>query len=252
LFRPDEVAADAPVVIVDEKLAALAWPGQRPIGKLVQAGDAPPREIVGVVPHERRILSRTQPALAYLPRPHVDGRNLIVVWAPGIDADDLAARLAAPLAAIRGYRGTVRAVTFDGMFARDAGEAQFQQPIVVAFGLFSLAVAGVGLFGLVAYLVEQRTRDFGVRLALGARPAHIWRQVVADSVTPAVLGLGIGLAVAWALERVVRASVFGWESSGPAAAAIVAAALLGVAVLAAVGPARRAMRIDPVRTLRAE
>jgi putative ABC transport system permease protein len=91
-----------------------------------------------------------------------------------------------------------------------------------------------------------------VRLALGARPAHIWRQVVADSVTPAVLGLGIGLAVAWALERVVRASVFGWESSGPAAMAIVAAALLGVAVLAAVGPARRAMRIDPVRTLRAE
>jgi ABC-type antimicrobial peptide transport system permease subunit len=71
-------------------------------------------------------------------------------------------------------------------------------------------------------------------------------------VTPAVLGLVIGIGIAWALESVVRASVFGWESSGPAAVAIVASAMLGVAVLAAVGPARRAVGIDPVRTLRAD
>jgi ABC-type antimicrobial peptide transport system permease subunit len=108
------------------------------------------------------------------------------------------------------------------------------------------------VFGLVSYLVEQRRREFGIRVALGATPGDVWQTVIRQSLVPAVVGLTAGIGAAWALESVVRSSVFGWQSSGVAALAAVAVALLGVAVLAAAVPARRAMRIDPAVTLRAE
>jgi ABC-type antimicrobial peptide transport system permease subunit len=149
-------------------------------------------------------------------------------------------------------RPFVRAESFDDMFLRDVGEARFQQPIVLTFGLFAFAISAVGLFGVVSYLVAQRTRDFGIRIALGARASHLWRSIVRESLMPAALGLGIGLAVAAGLEHVMRASVFGWDSSGPLAMLTVALALLTVAVLAAVGPARRVLRIDPAAALRNE
>jgi hypothetical protein len=111
------------------RAAALAWPGASPVGQRLRVGDGPALEVIGVVAHERRMLSRLLPAVAYLPRPQIEGRNLLGVWAPAVGEQELAARLAAPIAGIaHGYRVTVRAVTFDGLFARDAGEAQFQQP----------------------------------------------------------------------------------------------------------------------------
>ena len=253
LFRPEEVAADAPIAIVDEKFATWAWPNDDPIGKVLRAGTGPPREVIGVVPHERRRLSMEIPGVVYVPRPRIDEREAIIAWAPGMGAADLAERVAGPLAQVApGYRAVVSPITFENIFARDAGEAMFQRPLVVLFGLSALVLAGVGLFGLVSYLVEQRTRDFGIRLALGARPGDIWRPVIGQSVVPAAAGLLIGLGVAWALEGVVRASVFGWKSSGALAMTAVAVALMMVAVVAAIGPARHAMRIDPIEALRAE
>jgi ABC-type antimicrobial peptide transport system permease subunit len=108
------------------------------------------------------------------------------------------------------------------------------------------------LFGLMAYLVEQRTRDFGIRLAMGARARDVLRQLVIESLIPAGLGLALGLVAAWALEGVMRASMFGWESSGAAAAVMVGTAVVGLGLVAIVGPARRVLRIDPAITLRAE
>ena len=143
-------------------------------------------------------------------------------------------------------------VTFERLFLRGIGEAQFQSPVVVAFGVLAFVLAGVGVFGLVSYLVAQRLREFGIRLALGARPQNIWRTVVGDSVVPAVIGLAVGIPGALLLESVVQSTVFGWKSSGPLAAAVVAIALVFVATLAAIPPARRAMRVDPIQVLRAE
>jgi putative ABC transport system permease protein len=253
VFLPEEVPADAPVAVVDEKFAQLVWPGEDPIGKLLRVKDGPPRQVVGIVAHERRSLSRETPGVAYVPRPKIDLRESLVVWAPGVGPSDLADRVAGPLSkVVPSVRAVVSPITFENMFVRDAGEAYFQRPVVVVFGLFAFVLAGVGLFGLVTYLVEQRTRDFGIRLALGARPADIWRQVVGQSTMPAAVGLAAGLTAARALERVVRASVFGWESSGIAAMIAVSLALLSVAIIAATGPARRALRIDPIQVLRAE
>ena len=123
---------------------------------------------------------------------------------------------------------------------------------MVAFGLFAFVLAGVGVFGVVSYLVAQRIREFGIRLALGARPRDVWRGVVRQSLAPAGAGLIVGIPAAWALERVVRSAAFGWPSTGVGAAVAVAVLLFGITVIAAAVPARRAMRVDPVQVLRSE
>ena len=128
----------------------------------------------------------------------------------------------------------------------------FRCRLFIAFGVLAFLLAGVGVFGLVSYLVERRQREFGIRLALGAKPTDICWSVFRLSVVPALAGLAVGGASAWALESVVRASVFGWQSSGLGAFVLTSAALLAVAVIASLSPARRAMRVDPAVTLRAE
>ena len=104
----------------------------------------------------------------------------------------------------------------------------------------------------VSFLVDQRAREFGIRMTLGARPADIWRSVIGQSLRPAMIGIVLGVAAAWSLEPVVRSTVFGWQTSGAEAVAIVVIALLGIAVLSTALPARRAMRVDPATTLRSE
>ena len=123
---------------------------------------------------------------------------------------------------------------------------------MTAFGILAFVLAGIGVFGLVSYLVAQRTREFGIRIALGARRQDVWRGVLRESLAPAAAGLAVGVGAAWALERFIRSSVFGWESSGALSVLVVSAALLFVALVAAVGPARRVLRIDPAIVLRRE
>jgi ABC-type antimicrobial peptide transport system permease subunit len=175
----------------------------------------------------------------------------MTVWAPGVTEAALTERIAAVLQTLApGYQPSVSARTFERAFGDDIANVRFQRPVVLVLGAFAFAVAGIGLFGLVAYLVEQRTRDFGIRLALGARPAHIWRDLVRQSLVPALFGLVGGIGGAAALAGIMRAGMFGWESSLSLSIAVVGFLVLFVAVLAVVGPARRALRIDPAVTLR--
>ncbi len=253
LFGQHEIATNASVAVVEDTFASHVWPGQDPMGQTVGIGDGPPRQVIGVVPHARHRLSLETPGLAYVPVPALDHRESLIVWAPGLTADDLMPRLRVAVAdAAHGYHVEGESLSFDRLFLRDTGEAYFQRPVVVTFGSFALLLAGIGLFGLVAYLVERRLRDFGIRLALGARPSDIWADVLRQSVMPAVAGLLVGLVVARMLAGLIRSTVFGWESSGTATVVFVSAALLAVALAAAVRPARRAMHVDPVTVLRAE
>jgi hypothetical protein len=252
VFGEDDATDGVPVAVVDSSFAALAWPGRSALGQTVRVGDEVPRQVIGVIPPMRWQLSRAGRPTAYVPWTGGELDRLIV-HAPGLSADDLQQRLRASLLELTpDHVVTASALTFDQLFLRDIGEAQFQRPIAATFGIFAFAVAASGLFGLVSYLVAQRTRDFAIQLALGARPTHVWRAVVRESLMPAAVGLVAGLAVAGALERVVRSSVFGWDASVPLAMGLVTGAVVLVAVLAAIGPARRAMRVDPATALRAD
>jgi hypothetical protein len=251
-FESAEFLDPAGVVVVDERFARLAWPDANPVGSMVKAAGGL-RRVIGVVEARRELLDRDMPPSVYVPAPESAGRPAIVAWAPDTNIEDMRTRLTTAVqAAVPGSKITVNAVTFDGLFQRGIGEAKFQAPIVMAFGILAVTLAGIGVFGLVSYLVEQRTREFGIRMALGAKLQDIWRTVMRESIQPTVIGLALGSAGALALESVVQASVFGWKSSGPAAVVIVVIGLLAVAVVAALVPAGRAARIDPARTLRAE
>ena len=111
-------------------------------------------------------------------------------------------------------------------------------------------MAAVGVFGIVSFLTSQRTREFGIRLALGASRSDVRLTVIRESFVPAVVGVLLGSVGAWVLARVVQSSVFGWEASGALAIAAVIVGVLLVAIAAAMLPAGRAARVDPAISLR--
>ena len=166
-------------------------------------------------------------------------------------ADDIQARIQSAVeAAVPGARVRARVLTFATYFARGIGEARFQGPIVTTFAVLGALLAAIGVFGIVSFLVSERTREFGIRVALGARRSDVRLTVIRESLMPALVGVAAGSLGAWALSQVVQSAVFGWEASGLQAVALVIAGVLTVAVVAALAPAGRAARIDPAISLR--
>lgn len=253
LFSADEMRADAPVAVVNAAFARRAWPDVPAMGQDLRIGTGPMRRVIGVVETQVRRLTGELLGEAYVPRAATAGWPRWVAWAPGLSAEQLVSRLTPAVSMlVPGARVSAEPVTLTWLFNRQTGEAVFQGPIMIAFGVLTFALAGIGVFGLVSYLVARRTREFGIRLSLGARSRDIWTAVGRESVAPAFAGLLMGVAGAWALERFIRFSVFGWPSSGVAAVSVVSVAMFVVAIIAAAGPARRTLRIDPCVVLRSE
>ena len=251
-FTASEYPDNGSVAIVSARLAQRLWPGASPVGQSIKAGGSV-RLVVGVIPILRWQLDQEPEASVYVPAAAQKGTTYVIAHVPGRTLETIGPQLTAAVkSAVPSATVTVKAVTYGSMMERGAGEARFQGPVVLTFGILAVTLAGIGVFGLVSYLVEQRTREFGIRMALGAKLQDIWRTVMRESIQPTVIGLVLGSAGALALESVVQSSVFGWKSSGPTAVVIVVIGLLAVAVVAALVPAGRAARIDPAVTLRAE
>jgi predicted permease len=247
-----ESAAVAPVALVDERFAGTYWPGRLAVGQRVSVGDVA-HDVIGVIASPRFSLLRQTPPLVVVPATARPERTGMTVWAPSLSEADLSHRITAVVGSLApGFKPNVSARTFDRVFDDDTGNVRFQRPIVLALGLFAFSVAAIGLYGVVRYLVEQRTRDFSVQIALGARPSDIWRALARQSLRPALAGLSVGLVAAWTLSGLARATMFGWESSAVLSMAAVSALMLLVASAAIVAPARRVLRLDPSVTLRAD
>jgi len=132
------------------------------------------------------------------------------------------------------------------------GNARFSAALVLAFAALSLVLASVGLYGVLSYLMTQRTAEIGVRLALGAQREHVLRLMLGDGLRPALYGLVLGLAASAGTVRLIQSMLYGTRPLDPAIFATVAATLLVVAALACLIPAWRASRIDPMQALRNE
>ena len=130
--------------------------------------------------------------------------------------------------------------------------SQFDSMLVLAFAVIALVLAAAGLYGVLAYLVTQRTSEIGIRIALGAMRGQLMRKVLLDGMWPALLGLGFGLAASAVTVRFIRSMLYETQPMDPAVFAGVAALLVLVAALACVAPAWRASRMDPVQALRTE
>ncbi len=267
LFSQTDTANTPPVVVIDEALARRYWPGQNPIGvrvswrQPIEAGDgalttqteARAGEIIGVV-STARYFSVTEDAsgMMYFWLPQRPERDLSVVMHTTGDPSALAALATAALQALDPAQAISDVRPLHMFVADELAPSRASAMAVGAFAAAALLLAAIGLYGLVAFDVACRTREFGVRMALGARRVDVLRLVLVRGVRLAAAGVVIGTAIAIALGRSMAGLLYGVSPSDPITLAAVAVTLAIVATIATMIPARRATSVAPVVALRSE
>jgi predicted permease len=257
-----------PVVWINETMARQFFPDADPLGQRLIIGrgisrefaSEPEREIVGVVGDTRAYLAMEPPASMFIPQAQLpDAVNALnagitpISWvvrthaAPGpmVPAirEELQRAIGLPVTDARLMRE---------VFASSSSRQRFNMWLMSLFAASALLLAAIGIYGLLAYSVEQRTHEIGIRVAMGAEAAQVRRMVVREGMRLALIGVAIGIAAALALARSIASFLYGVEAWDPLAFTIVPIVLLAVAFLAMWLPARRASRVDPIVALRYE
>jgi predicted permease len=252
--------ADAPrVVVVSERFARDVFPGQDALGRRVTFGGDDARGnplwltvvgVVGDVPYAG--VEAGQEPTAYVPMDQepTPGGQLAVRAAPGLSPLALESVVRAELRAVDSTVALAQVTTLEARLETDLGRSRFRTVLLGAFGVLALVLAAVGIYGVMSYAVTQRSHEMGVRMALGARPADVLRLVVGQALRRVGLGLGLGLAGALAVHRVMEGLLYGVGSLDVSVLSTVALLVLATAWLASWLPARRAASVDPASVLR--
>jgi predicted permease len=244
------------VGVLSERTAQMLWPGQDPIGKHVGGcgdSDAPNSlEVIGVVADVRAGLEKEAPVTVY--QGYWDATSGSRSFAIRTQAD--------PATVISAVRKTLRSIDSEAPLSRtttmeqviddSAAARRFQTELAVAFALAALALASLGVYGVISFTVARRTPEIGIRIALGARGQQLATMVLRQGMTPVLIGLAAGLGCALLAGRFIASQLYGVAPSDPATICAACAVLLIVAAAACWIPARRAMRIDPMAALRFE
>lgn len=243
-----------PVALISAKTARQIWPNEDAIGKTFREVDeAPLTEVIGVVADVRTTSLEGDPGLMVY-RPYWDGnptKGSIVVRT----SLDPAAIGSALRGAVRGIDSEVPVPTVDTMQTVLSGAVanrRFQLSVVMLFALCAVALASLGIFGVISHLVAQRTSEIGLRMALGAQAGDLRRLVLGQGLRPVLVGLAIGVAGALVAGRALRSLLFGVSPADPAIVLGAVALLAACAAAACYVPAQRATRIDPLTALRAD
>jgi predicted permease len=240
------------VAVISRRMAERAWPGRSPIGEtFVFAGRTV--RVIGVAGDVRSArLDSIGGYTAYMPDRSMPRVAMSLVVRTVGDPAQLAAPVRAAIREVMPGQAFQEVVPFRSKIAEAASTPRFFTVLVAIFGTLALALAAVGLYGVVSYTVRQREREMAVRLALGAQPSRVVALMLRQGMTPVVLGLVLGLAVAFATTRVLSSLLFEVSATDPATFIGVVALLAIVALIASYLPSRRAARVHPAMTLRAE
>jgi predicted permease len=242
------------VAVINETMARAYWPNQRAVGRTFRLVSTNRQyAVVGVAADYTRhtVLEAPAPFVHFAGAQRPSTYNTIVARTRG-DAAALVATIRRELVAMEPSLVFVLTGTMDGSVATSLLPVRVGAWLASAFGALGTLLAAIGLYGVIAYTVGRRTREIGVRMALGARPGDVLRMVVGQGFTLVGAGLVIGLCLALAAARLLAGLLYGVSAIDPASW-MAALSVLGLAALAAnLVPARRAMRIDPMRALRAE
>jgi putative ABC transport system permease protein len=257
LFSVDDTAATMPVALISETLARRSFPHQDPLGRHLVFGFPPygnvSREIVGVVADIHDVsLSKKPGPMMYVPFAQAPFWGAEVVVRSRLGVADVAAGIRNETHAIDPGLPVTEVETLPEALHASVAEPRFRTLLLGLFGAIALLLATVGIYGVISFSVSRRTREIGVRMALGATPASVRRLVVGESAKLALFGLAAGIPAALLLTRFLSALLFAVTPADPLTFAAVALLLTLVALAAAYIPARRAMRVDPTVALRCE
>ena len=250
-FDPSKQLERADEAVVSKSFVDQYLQGEDPIGKhLVVMGHN--MEIVGVVGDTRYQASELPGPMQYFPLFSGAQNNGTLVIRSSGDVEQLALPVQRLVAELDHNLPVSDVLTMEQLLGKSTLDASFNATLLLGFAVLSLLLAGVGLFGVLSYIVAQRTSEIGIRIALGAQREQVLRNVLFDGMRPALLGLAFGLIASSAVVQLIRAMLYQTQPLDPLVFAAVAAALLLVATLACMIPAWRASRLDPMQALRAE
>ena len=252
-LQDNEGAPD--VAIINETTARRYWSNEDPIGKRIAPGFGRLRwrEIVGVVKDVKQYgLDRPAEEEMYFPHSQEPSPFMTLVLRTALDSNRLIAAVQNEIWAIDKDQPVFDVKTMDERLSASVSSRRFQMVILATFAAVALLLAAVGIYGVMAYSVTQRTHEIGIRMALGAGQRDVLKLVVGQGLIPLAIGATIGLGVAFALTRLMSSLLFGVRATDPATFVVVSLFLAAVALAACYLPARRATKVDPVVALRYE
>jgi predicted permease len=263
LFTSADTPATPPVAIIDEVLARRFFPNENPLGqRLKTSADAPGIEIVGIVRHaEPNSLDAQGPASAQfyfsfnqIPPERLPGyvRRINLLTRTEVEPLGLASAVRAQVAALNKDQAVFNVRTMEQTVAQSIAARRFSMLLLTVFAIVALALASLGIYGLMSYAVAQRTREIGVRMALGAQLSDVLRLVIGQGMKLAFIGVVLGLVASVALTQLMKTLLFGVSATDPLTFSVIALLLTIVALLACWLPARRATKVDPMEALRYE
>jgi putative ABC transport system permease protein len=258
-FEARDTTDSTPVAIVNESLARKYFPHENPLGRRINPGLKSSdqgrqwREIIGVVKDVRHAtLAQESGAELYVPHSQKQWGTLTLVARTSNDPVSIVGAVRREVAALDKNVPLYSVETLEEYVAAALAQQRFQTLLLTLFATVALILTAVGLYGLVSYSVAQRTREIGIRIALGARIVDVLKLIVKGGLALALTGVGLGLAGALALTRFIASLLFGVSATDAATFITVSVVLLAVTLLACYLPARRATRVDPLVALRYE
>jgi putative ABC transport system permease protein len=255
-FTDQDKGDSKDVVVISEKTAQHFWPGQDPIGKRLKPGtsNSPWREVIGIVKDVRQndfvASPKRQMYFTYRQLKNIPANALVV--RTSIEPMSLAAPVRNAIWSVDKDQTVADIDTMDHIVAEAVARQRFSMLLLGLFAALALLLASIGIYGVMSYSVAQRTREIGIRIALGARRADVLQMTVKQALKLVGVGMMIGLAAAFLLTRVLASLLFGVSATDPITFIGISVVLLAVAILASYVPALRATRVDPIVALRSQ
>jgi predicted permease len=262
-FTSQDDERSQPVVVIDEVLARQHFGNENPIGKRIYQDGQDPQQIIGVVAHVKQWSlasddDQSLQAQLYEPFRQLPD-NTMTAFASGLG---VVTQYDGPMPPLGSIRQTIqshntqnvisRPQTMNEAIASTISDRRFSMILLDSFAVVALLLASLGLYGVISYLVGQRTHELGIRVALGAQRSDLLRLVLTHGMKMALAGVALGLVAALGLTRLLSKMLYGVSTTDPATFAVIAFLLTGVALLACYVPARRATKVDPLVALRYE
>jgi putative ABC transport system permease protein len=255
-FTVDEINQTQPVIVINQTLAKHLWPNQDPIGRhlrTVAKPGADPLEltVIGIAgdTHQDTLETGTRPEVL---RPMVDYTYLTLAVRTAADPASLTSAIKRVVWTLDKDLPVYDVETMNDIVDENLGQRRFDSYLMGIFGGLALLLAGIGIYGVLTSTVQQRTPEIGIRMALGARRENVLRMVMGYGLKLVWIGMAIGLVVGLMVTRVLSSLLFGVSLANPLTYFAVCVGLTLVAVAACYLPARAAIKVDPVRALRAE